>query len=339
MMKIDRLLAITVLLLNRGRWSASELAERFEVSAKTIYRDMDALCRAGLPIAAHQGTSGGFEMMEQYTIDRYWLTAEEMGSLVTAVKGMSRALDDRELDMLLEKVKALLYKVEQGYGKGDAYEHGDVKNGPGSDRSRPSVVMDFQPWGQREGLKATVSLLKKAIQEKRTVSMRYIDSSGTAECRTMEPVSLILKGNVWYVQAYCLEREDARVFRVSRMQDVKLTNHHFEPRPMPLMERMDWEDAWSEVPEQEVVLWFGPKARRRAADVFPAEQMELLEDGSFRVRVIHKVDEWFYGMVLSFGDQVIIEHPEEAAQEVRRRAENLLNRYGNPDRQLSTFPL
>lgn len=204
-MKIDRLLAITVLLLNRGKLSAKELAERFEVSSKTIYRDMDTLCQAGIPIVAHQGISGGFEIMEHYMIDKYWLSAEEMSTLVTAVQGLSRALDDQQLGILLEKVKALLFRVEQGHGNG---------------YRRDPVIMDFQPWGQRQGLKPAVSLLKKAIHQKRRVMMEYIDAKGAAEPRTIEPASLILKGNVWYVQAFCLEREAHRVFRLSRMQQI-----------------------------------------------------------------------------------------------------------------------
>lgn len=316
-MKIDRLLAITVLLLNRGRLSAKELADRFEVSSKTIYRDMDTLCQAGIPIVAHQGITGGFEIMEHYMIDKYWLSAEEMSTLVTAVKGLSCALEDPQMGMLLEKIKALLRRVEQGLG--DEY------------RKEP-VVMDFQPWGQRQGLKPAVGLLKQAIHDKRRVQMEYIDAEGGAERRTIEPASLFLKGNVWYVQAFCLEREDFRLFRLSRMQDIKMLSEAYEPRPWPGKERLEWDSSWSNAREQETVLLFEAAARQRVADMFPPEQVTVNPDGSLRVHVLYKLDEWFYGMILSFGDQVLVELPGEAAEEVKRRAKRMLQRYDNPDR-------
>ncbi|ACX63569.1 YafY family protein [Paenibacillus sp. FSL H8-0457] len=316
-MKIDRLLAITVLLLNRGRLSAKELADRFEVSSKTIYRDMDTLCQAGIPIVAHQGITGGFEIMEHYMIDKYWLSAEEMSTLVTAVKGLSSALEDPQMGMLLEKIKALLRRVEQGLG--DEY------------RKEP-VVMDFQPWGQRQGLKPAVGLLKQAIHDKRRVQMEYIDAEGSAERRTIEPASLFLKGNVWYVQAFCLEREDFRLFRLSRMQDIKMLSEAYEPRPWPGKERLEWDSSWSNAREQETVLLFEAAARQRVADMFPPEQVTVNPDGSLRVHVLYKLDDWFYGMILSFGDQVLVELPGEAAEEVKRRAKRMLLRYDNPDR-------
>ncbi|SEL72280.1 Predicted DNA-binding transcriptional regulator YafY, contains an HTH and WYL domains [Paenibacillus sp. cl141a] len=316
-MKIDRLLAITVLLLNRGRLSAKELAERFEVSSKTIYRDMDTLCQAGIPIVAHQGITGGFEIMEHYMIDKYWLSAEEMSTLVTAVKGLSCALEDPQMGLLLEKIKALLRRVEQGLG----YEY----------RKEP-IVMDFQPWGQRQGLKPAVGLLKKAIHDKCRVQMEYIDAEGSAERRTIEPASLFLKGNVWYVQAFCLEREDFRLFRLSRMQAIKMLSEAYEPRPWPGKERLEWDSSWSNAREQETMLLFEAAARQRVADMFPPEQVTLNPDGSLRVQALYKLDEWFYGMILSFGNQVLIEQPCEAVEEVKRRARLIMQRYDNPDR-------
>jgi predicted DNA-binding transcriptional regulator YafY len=221
------------------------------------------------------------------------------------------------MGMLLEKIKALLRRVEQGLG--DEY------------RKEP-VVMDFQPWGQRQGLKPAVGLLKQAIHDKRRVQMEYIDAEGGAERRTIEPVSLFLKGNVWYVQAFCLEREDFRLFRLSRIQDIKMLSEAYEPRPWPGKERLEWDSSWSNAQEQETVLLFEAAARQRVADMFPPEQVTVNPDGSLRVHVLYKLDEWFYGMILSFGDQVLVELPGEAAEEVKRRAKRMLQRYDNPDR-------
>lgn len=313
-MKIDRLLAITVLLLNRGRVSAKELSERFEVSSKTIYRDMDALSQAGIPIAAYQGISGGFEIMEQFMIDRYWLSIEEMGALVTAVKGISLALEDKETDALLQKVNSLLQKAQRG----SMY-----------DKREERLIMDMKPWGQRSGIKETMKLLREAIDERRRLAIEYISSDGTSQRRIIEPASLILKGSIWYVQAYCTMRKDFRVFRLSRIQHVDRMNEYFEPSEVPVINQFHWDVSWSDTSEEALVLKFDLAARQRIADMFHPDEVTLLPDGSFQIEVVMKPDEWFYGMILSFGGQVKVESPNFVAQQVVRRAEQIIERYLN----------
>ncbi|WP_106768676.1 helix-turn-helix transcriptional regulator [Paenibacillus faecalis] len=322
-MKIDRLLATTVLLLNRGRVSAKELAERFEVSSKTIYRDMDALSQAGVPIVAYQGVSGGFEIMEQFMIDRYWLSIEEMSSLVTAVKGIHCALEDQETGLLLEKVKNLLQKAQRGYTE---------------EQREDRLIMDMNPWGHRAGIKETMQLLRQGVDEKRKTMIEYISSSGQSQKRVIKPVSLILKGSVWYVHAYCTLRKDFRIFRLTRIQHVALREERFETLEAPEVEKFQWAASWSDTPDETLVLTFKKEARQRLADVFHPNEVSLLPDGDFRIEVVLKPDDWFYGMILSFGDQVKVESPDFVAEEVVRRAEQIIGRYVNGDRQMSTFP-
>lgn len=313
LMKIDRLLAITVLLLNRGRVSAKELSERFEVSSKTIYRDMDTLNQAGIPIVAHQGVSGGFEIMEQFMIDRHWLSIEEMNSLVTAVKGINLALEDKETDALLQKVKSLLQKAQRGY----------------ANQREDRLIMDLNPWGQRNGIKETMQLLRQAVEERRRTAIEYISFNGQSQNRIIEPASLILKGTVWYVQAYCTLRKDFRVFRLSRIQHAALTEEKFEPLEAPVVEKFQWNSSWSDIPEEAMVLSFKSEARQRVADMLHPDEVTMLPGGNYRVEVILKPDDWFYGMILSFGSQVKVESPDLVAEEVVRRAQQIIGRYLN----------
>ncbi|KKO54124.1 helix-turn-helix transcriptional regulator [Paenibacillus sp. DMB20] len=318
-MKLDRLLAITVLLLNRGRVSAKELSERFEVTSKTIYRDMDTLNQAGIPIIAYQGVSGGFEIMESFMIDRHWLSVEEMRSLVTAVKGINNAMGDMETEALLEKVNNLLQKALQG------------RSGEEGGLQTERLIMDMNPWGQREGIRETIGILKQAIHEKQCAVIGYISSDSVNRSRMIEPASLILKGNVWYVQAYCKLRREFRIFRVSRIQHIELTDEAFLPRQAPEIERLDWKTTWSDGCETDMALRFEPEARQRIADVFHPDEIREFPDGSFRVNVSLKADEWFYGMILSFGGKVIVESPPSVAEEVVRRAKKIIARYENQD--------
>lgn len=318
-MKIERLLAMIVLLLNRGRISAKELAERFEVSTKTIYRDMDALCRAGIPIAAHQGTSGGFEMMDQYTISRQLLTMDEILSVITAVQGVKAALDDPMTERLLDKVESMIRYTGQG-----------------PEARSSDLFLDLHPWGQGTNAREKVKRIRQAIRERKKTDVLYVNMNGQNGRRILEPGRLILKGNVWYLQAYCTLRAEFRVFRISRMQDIKLLTDTFEPRELPLLNAYDWQPEWSAGGALSMVtLRFSPAVRHRVVDAFNPDRIITEEDGSLRVRGELYLDEWFYGMVLSYGDQVVIEEPEHAAAEVCRRARKMIEQYDKPDRLMS----
>ncbi|WP_152396069.1 helix-turn-helix transcriptional regulator [Paenibacillus guangzhouensis] len=312
-MKIDRLLAMTVLLLNRGRISAKELAERFEVSTKTIYRDMDTLCQAGIPIAAYQGTSGGFEMMEQFTISRQFLTLQEINSIILAVRGVNQALDDNTYDHLLEKVSSLLSQADRL---------------PSAGTSDPLIV-DLNPWGQGPSTRHKVNVIRHAIEERCVVSFHYMNMHGEESERDAEPSALILKGNVWYLQAYCRLRSEFRVFRLSRIYDLALQSMRFDRREAPSMEGYVWDSSWSREEEKAIKLSFSPQVRYRVEETFEPGQVLVGADGSVRVEGDFNDDEWFYGMLLSFGHQVRVEQPPAVAAEVVRRAKQIIEQYSN----------
>ncbi|NIK79115.1 putative DNA-binding transcriptional regulator YafY [Paenibacillus castaneae] len=312
-MKIDRLLAMTVLLLNRERMSAKELAERFEVSTKTIYRDMDTLNQAGIPIFARQGTLGGFEIMEQFTLSRQYLSLSEITSVIAAVKGISSALDDDTFASLHEKVASLLTKSDKRQ----------------SEQRGEGIIFDLNPWGQGPAARHKVNELKQAIEELKRIKVTYINMNGTESTRVVEPYALILKGNIWYLHGYCTLRHDFRVFRLSRIQELHTRMETFERRTAPSLSSYAWKSEWSPEAKTNMTLLFCPKVRYRALDTFPPDQVTILEDGSLRVQGEFALDEWFYGMLLSYGDNVKVEQPSHAAEEMIRRARNILKRYLN----------
>ncbi|GKU77422.1 YafY family protein [Paenibacillus sp. L3-i20] len=315
-MKIDRLLAMTVLLLNRGRVSAKELAERFEVSKKTIYRDMDTLSQSGIPIVAHQGTAGGFEIMEQYTIARQYLTLNEIEAVVAAVRGINTVMDDHVFASLLEKVKTQLNQVDR--------EHPE-QQGTG-------IVFDFNPWGQGTAAREKVNMLRQAVESSSLVEIGYLNMNGKESQRVIEPVVLILKSNIWYLHAYCTLRHNFRVFRLSRIQHLRIMGQHFVRRPAPSLDGYVWDEQWSQFTKEEVVITFQPKVRYRIVDTFHPEQITILEDGSIQVKGQYVADEWFYGMLLSYGESVKVEEPNYIAEELVNRAQKIIERYCKVDR-------
>ncbi|NMO95126.1 helix-turn-helix transcriptional regulator [Paenibacillus lemnae] len=320
-MKIDRLLGIIVLMLNKGRVSARELSERFEVSSKTIYRDMDTISQAGIPVVAYPGLSGGFEIMKSFMIDRYWLSVEEMGSLFTAAKGIHQALGSPETKALLDKIQNLLNKAK--VGRIPEEDH----------MAFEPLIMDLNPWGQREGIREQLDLLRACIAQKQRAIIHYVSSGADSVVRKreVEPVSLILKGNVWYVQAYCLYRKDHRLFRISRIEQIKLLETRAQPRLRPQLDALSWNSVWSEGMPCTVTLRFTPSARPRAADWFHPERWIEAADGSVVISTVLKVDEWLYGTLLSMGDTVLVEGPSWVAEELSRRAKKIAAQYRNLD--------
>ncbi|MEK8129035.1 YafY family protein [Paenibacillus filicis] len=315
-MKIDRLLAMTVLLLNRQRVSAKELAERFEVSTKTIYRDMDTLSQSGIPVLAHQGTSGGFEIMEEYTIARQFLTLSEIEAIVAAVKGINTVMNDQVFATLLDKVKAQLSKADR------------VATG----QPRTGIVFDFNPWGQGAGASDKANKLRQAIESHSLVSFQYTNMNGAESERVIEPAVLILKGYIWYVHAYCTMRGEFRVFRLSRMKNLQVLDQPFIRRQVPSLEAYAWDPQWSQDIKEEMVFTFSPRVGYRVGDAFPPELLTYRDDGSIQLHGRFPADEWLYGMLLSYGEHVHVEQPEHVAAEVVSRAQKIVERYAKVDR-------
>lgn len=306
-MKIDRLLAMTILLLNRERISAGALAERFEVSTKTIYRDIETLCRAGIPIVSHQGMSGGFELMERYTIGRQMLSPGEIEALRAAVKGAASVLDDQTFADLADKVQALL--------------------GGGTEARGPGVIFDLNAWSGHASTRDRVECLRQAAREALRVEVRYLNMNGKESRRLLEPAMLLMKGGIWYLQAYCLLRQEFRIFRLSRMLELRETGEPFIPKEAPAIDTYEWNDDWDSMPRIAVSLRFCAEVRLRVTDGFEASLITELEDGSVRIAGDFTMDEWFYGMLLSYGDRVTVESPTVVAEELVRRARRIVESY------------
>lgn len=325
-MKLDRLLAITMLMLGRRRIGAKELADRFEVSLRTVYRDMETLCQAGIPIVSYAGEGGGYEIMERYRLERQFLTLEELQAMVIALKGIRPTMEEREIGRLLDKVGAMLSGTEQG--PADASEQ---------------MVIDINPWGGGSRDKAKVALLREAIRDRRIVRFAYTDMSGERSERRCEPIRLVLKGLVWYVYGYCLIREDFRLFRLTRVRDLTRTDESFERREEPEARPLTWSSMSNETCAnvKEIVVRFAPAARTRAEDYFGSidgmQVMEDLPDGSLLVRAAQPDEPWLHLWLLGFGTSAYVVSPPELAAAVRERAEEVLQLYPAADTQLSAI--
>ncbi len=313
-MKLERMMAITILLLNRRRVQANDLAERMEVSLRTIYRDLESLSQAGIPIVSYTGAEGGFEIMDSFRLDRQLLSFDELLSLFTALRGLqsTRAMNASGMDVLLDKVGALLSHAE----------HGRL---PESQQ----VVVDFTPWRDSDAERGKYETLQTATARKMLVRFAYTDGRGDDSERCVEPMGLALKGYSWYLHGYCLTREDYRIFRLSRISDLRMLPEVYSRREIPLAElnrRMDLPDERS-CPRVDLVLRISGEGRVAAIDRFEESEIEKQPDGSLLVRTSLPEGKQLIGFLLRMKTDVLVLEPARIADEVRKTALEIARMY------------
>jgi predicted DNA-binding transcriptional regulator YafY len=302
--KINRLLEITLILLNKKTVTAAELADRFSVSTRTIYRDIDELSAAGVPVFTNKGSGGGIALLENYAINKAMLTEHERDSVLLALKTL-QAIKYPEIDAILEKIGAVFKKAT----------------------AADWVHIEFSPWGSGPNDENKFLNIKKAILESRVVAFDYINADGVLSRRQVEPMQLDFKGQAWYMWGYCKTRRDLRTFRISRIKSMDVTEERFVRRVPE--ETKDEEPTI--IPKNLVTLKlrFQPENLYRVYDDYDQERIIRNTDGTYDVTVTFPEDEWVYGYIMSFGDRVEVLEPPHIREIVRQRLENSLKFYKN----------
>lgn len=201
-------------LLDRERISAHELAGMFEVSVRTIYRDIDIINMAGIPVCSTSGVGGGFEIIPNYKIDRNVFSAADLSTILTGLSGLSEIVQTDELANALAKVKSFV----------PANKAKDIELKTGR------LHIDLSPWMGNKNIQSNLEMVKLALQENRLISFEYSDRHGSKTERTIESYQLILKGSHWYIQGYCYQRNDFRLFKLSRLLKLQMQDVYFNPR-------------------------------------------------------------------------------------------------------------
>ncbi|MFS0725225.1 helix-turn-helix transcriptional regulator [Paenibacillus sp. 1P07SE] len=316
-MKIQRLLGITMLLLSRRRVNAQTMADKFEVSLRTIYRDLETINEAGIPIVAFTGTDGGYEIMEQFRIERQIVTFEDLQSILIALRGIRASLDDAEIDDLLTKMKALTARSEQ-----------KVMEDTGE-----TLMMDTNLWhGGGIKDKSILVTLREAAKQRFVVSFRYTNTEGNDETREVEPIGIAWKAYAWYLYGYCRLRNDYRTFRLSRVSDLRVRLEKFASRGVR-MEELDAKWGNRETgPSVRLLLRFHPRVHVRVEEAFGPDNVTMAPDGSLLVNASYPDNHWFYGMILSYGPDVTVVEPANVAEKIREMAEATAALYRLPAR-------
>jgi predicted DNA-binding transcriptional regulator YafY len=310
-MKLDRLLAITMLLLNRRRVGAKELSERFEVSLRTIYRDLESINQSGIPIVSYTGADGGYEIMDQYRLDRQLLTLEELQSIILALKSLHPSLEEPDIGGLLDKVGTLMSKAEQGE----------------SAALNQQVVIDVNPWHGGDDEKEKLGILRKAVRELYLIHFSYTNSQGTDTERDCEPLGIVMKRYVWYLHGYCRLRKELRIFRLTRIVNLRMLPEVFERR---LLDPEDMNYHWKRSngrPAIQLKLLFQPVTKAKVQDNFSPEQIAIQTDGTLLVTASFPEEPWLTNLLLGFGADVLIIEPQSVAQAVMKKAQEIVQLY------------
>jgi predicted DNA-binding transcriptional regulator YafY len=314
-MRIDRLLAITVMLLNRERVSARELAEKFEISVRSVYRDLDAMNLAGIPVESYAGRGGGYGLPENYKIDRRLLTPGDIKAILSSLASVRRSLPLQDIDGTIEKIASLLPAPERR-----------------SSVHMEQVVIDTLSWGGNAALNEKIASIHQAIAACQCLEFHYSTGAGVRSARHVEPMTLFFKGYSWYVFAYCLQRQDYRFFRVTRMKAVHPAGGTFARRPDSYRDYLP--RLTSAQAPIDMVLEFSAADRQMAEDTFDPEQIDVRPDGRVRVALHMPADRHFFSMVLSFGEHVTVVSPASARADLLKKI-NTISALYKPDSTVS----
>ncbi len=369
---LSRLLGIIYLLLNRGTVTAGELAEQFEVSVRTIYRDVEQLSMAGIPVYARKGKNGGISLTERFVLDKMVISEEEQRRILAALASLRETGASQEED--------ILHKL-------GTFFKADVPDW---------VAIDFSDWsGRRQEL---FEQIREAILERKVMEFDYYGQYGEMARRTVEPVQLLFKEYTWYVRAYCRKRQALRLFKVLRMKRVKLLEETYEadartwagetekqgeavagvasgaerqpgekpgeavteaaldverqPGEKPeeavmetaweaegqpgqtseetgSQEQYDttWGDSWEKLREEKVVFWVAAREAYRIYDRFEEEEITVLPGGDFLITLQCCLDDWVYGVILSFGPSAKVIGPEYVRAKILEKIRDMEKNY------------
>lgn len=296
-MRLDRLLGITLELMAKKRVTAAELAAKFEVSARTVYRDAELINRAGIPVASFSGADGGFELMGGFFLTRQHFSVDDFSVIYTLLKAMEGAMGSA-VESPMRKLASL---------------HPALAN----EGSREALILGMSAPEPERG---NVRELFRAIRQSRVVRMAYASASGTPSERSVEPMNLLWEKGVWYLEGYCRSRRAKRYFRVSRIARLDVSEETFSPRRVP-----DEPEAEEEGQGIRAHLRFDLSARMRVLEQFPGE-CEYLGD-RIEVRTTFYKKEYALSVIASYGTTVDILAPEGLRDDMIAHIEAIRRHY------------
>lgn len=300
-MKIDRLIGILSVLLQKDIVTAPELAEQFEVSRRTINRDIENLCKAGIPIVTRQGVYGGISIMENYKMDRTLLTNSEMQDILAGLRSLDSVNGTNRYVQLMEKLSV----GSSNFLAGDQ-----------------SVLIDLSSW-YKDTLAPKIELIRSAIDHCREMEFLYYAPGGES-LRRVEPYYLIFHWSSWYVWGWCISRQDFRLFKLNRMDRVCVLEKVYEKRQVPLPNLENEKIFPAGI---RVRALFKADCKWRLVEEFGVDCFEEQSDGRLLFHADYSDRESLITWLLTFQDQVVLLEPQEIRQEISALLHKMKDNY------------
>jgi predicted DNA-binding transcriptional regulator YafY len=301
-MKIDRLLGILTTLLNNDKTKARDLAEKFEVSIRTIHRDIEDICKAGIPVVTYQGGDGGISIAEGYKFDKNILTNDELSNILIGLKGLESISEGTQVKRLLEKITP---KEEDILS---------INN---------NIFIDLSSF-YKISLSQKINILRDAIQHNLEVCFDYFSSKGMTK-RCIEPYFITFKWSAWYVFGFCKLREDFRIFKLNRIDELVTTNADFTPREL-IGVRTHLDDYFNDQGEIATLL-LDRSMEYQIVETYGVGSYEITADNRIKFDLEYRNHEYAIQTILAFGEKAEVLSPKHIIDEIRSCAENILNKY------------
>lgn len=308
-MKLDRLLGILTTLLQNDRITAPYLAQKFEVTRRTIGRDIDTLCQAGIPIATQQGAGGGIYIAEGYKLDKSILTSEELSGIIAALKGIGSVSEKSQIERTLDKLSANKESVVS---------------------LRESIVIDLASH-YKDNLTEKIRLIRQAVHQQRFIEFDYYYEKGDTH-RRIEPYLVIFQWTDWYVFGYCIERQGWRMFKLTRLWKLQLCRETYILREIP-SEKREFASCFQD--DKKLVALFDPSAKYKLIESYGLDCFTETEDGRLRLEINYTNREYTINWLLGFGHRAKVIEPAHMADEIKSIAEGIIQNYKVNCRQLN----
>lgn len=308
-MKIDRIVSIIMILQNKERIGAQELADKFEVSPRTIYRDIETISVAGIPVRSIPGMGGGFEIMPKYKLDRKVFSAADLSSILMGLTNISNMMQGNELVNTLAKVRSFI--------PADTAKDIEVKAN--------QIYIDLSPWMGNQNIQPYLEMIKTALQQSRLLTFEYADRYGNKTIRTAEPYQLVLKSGYWYWQEYCHKRNDFRLFKLSRMSNLQVQEEFFAPRDYQ-KPQLDFTDILATM-QKTIKIRIHKSVMDRVLDYCTCEHFSPDGDDHYIVHFPFIENEYHYNILFSFGNKCECLEPLHVRTEIKRRIHDIVALY------------
>ncbi len=305
-MRADRLLSIIIIISQRGQVTGKELSEHFEVSLRTIYRDIDKICEAGVPIAAAGGKGGGYSIMGNYNLNNLFLNKKEMEPLIA----------------VMDNLKFLFGKNEQFNDIMLKFEA--IRN----DRSQENdkLIINMSHFSMEQELREYLFLINRAIEEERLLKFDYINRRMEYSKRIIEPIQIEFAEGHWHIIAFCRTRGDYRKFKLVRIRNMEL-GEGFIRKPIS---REEIKNIFKQSYDKRsilVTLRFSNKIGEQLSEYFPKDKIKPIEEGGYMVEDFFPEDEGLKRFILSFGEECEVMAPQKLREDIFEYIKKIIIKY------------